>query len=480
MFLIFNAVFFSFNLLMVPVFFYFRWSKYLLEGYFYRTEKFFVAGYVILMLVGWGISALKKNLRPPFLILNFSQSLVILCFLLMEILFSAFPALLPKGIARLVPQLNPMVKEVKTRVLEALDESPWVKFKPNVEVKVYDNDEDDYCDAWMTDPLGFKNSPEISALSNVEALAIGDSFVEGAGVPTEKTWPTLVSKRGTSIYNFGVEGYAPQQAVGALRKYGKNFKTKHVIFGYTPGFEHRALYFSDSDFSINEKLLGNAHFISRYRKLKMVNSREYFKITNAIFDFYKCKLVTVMKPSAPILGRDAQSQYGSFFDLCRYKLKEMIKPRSSISTRDSPFSLYYAEIESNRDIVFNPKKEQWRLMTQSILDAKKITEEMNAILLILIFYSRNLVYYQELTKAEIPMNHYELKRAGALKEFCHDHGIEVIDTLPAFRKYMGDLPEPMDVAKLPYFREDAHMNEIGHELVAETVLEYLKNQPRRH
>ena len=53
------------------------------------------------------------------------------------------------------------------------------------------------------------------------------------GVAIEKVWPSLLMLKGYSAYNLGVQGYAPVQLLGSLKKYGIQLKPNYIIIGYT-------------------------------------------------------------------------------------------------------------------------------------------------------------------------------------------------------------------------------------------------------
>ena len=60
-------------------------------------------------------------------------------------------------------------------------------------------------------------------LGNVKLVALGDSFTEGMGVETANTWTSLLSEKGITTYNFGVQGYSPSQILGIYKMYKSLF-----------------------------------------------------------------------------------------------------------------------------------------------------------------------------------------------------------------------------------------------------------------
>jgi len=238
--LIVFAIFFG-NLSFVLLFCFDRWGPhtFVTEGYHsYNGEKILAGAYLLLMLIVAALGLLKTRLWEPFVLFNLSHGSVLVTLLALEFLFALTPSLVPDPIARLSPKLNPILRAIRSEVLEYLPYNPWVKFRPRTAIRDLFADED-MADSWITDDLGFKNDPALVSRSEVTALALGDSFTEAMGVPIDKTWTSLISQSGYPVYNLGVQAYAPQQLVGALEQFGRRFRTGLVIFGYTPGFESR-------------------------------------------------------------------------------------------------------------------------------------------------------------------------------------------------------------------------------------------------
>ena len=85
-------------------------------------------------------------------------------------------------------------KDTKNKeVIEYLDRSPYIKFKPNVKVRIqfYRGNTNQFEYDWQTDSKGFKNLQYLSKLKEVDIVTLGDSFAEGMGVPIEETFSTI-------------------------------------------------------------------------------------------------------------------------------------------------------------------------------------------------------------------------------------------------------------------------------------------------
>lgn len=429
------------NIFCISTFFFLRWGPDLYNR-IHIVEKILAITFVVFIII-LGFFSKTDKYRRIVLLLNFNILFFILLIVVLEIVFSLFPSLLPKPLLDFAPQLNPATAAKRLEILDYLNESPWVKFKANTDIdtRPITYRGDDFTYSWKTDGLGFKNNPDLIRSEKMSALAIGDSSVEAMGVAVDKTWETLISDKDYKTYNLGVQGYAPQQMIGALEKYGVQYKVDYIIYGYTIGFEGRTLNFENN--SKNPVLTGAVETVDKFTKKRRAETNKLFGVTNATIDFW-------------------ESLFSS-------GLVVNISDR----TNEEHLAFYINEINREDDI-FDQSGQSWKLTLQSILDAKRIATEKNAKLVILIFPNRDSVYAEKLTGRSLVNN--DTKLVAALKEFAKQHNLDVIDLYPALKSYTGNLPEPIDVAALPYFKIDGHLNEIGQKIVADEVINYLDSQ----
>ena len=125
---------------------------------------------------------------------QFSISTIIFLFFLTEIAYVIKPDIFPKDIRMWVDKN----KYDYSKVTEELDELPYVKFKSNTLLRTnnYRGTASQFSYEWTSDKYGFKNTEEIAQKKFFKAIAIGDSFTEGMGVDTDKTYPSILSKEG--------------------------------------------------------------------------------------------------------------------------------------------------------------------------------------------------------------------------------------------------------------------------------------------
>ena len=436
----------AFNVIMPVWFCWGRWSPHQFDRY-YLAEKLLLAGYLALMGAAGVCQVLWSRARLAVFRIALIAFMAVGMLGLFEVAGSLWPSAIPKVLIDFEPQLNPGLKQTRQTLLHHLPESPWVTFKPNIRVRSIGDRGPDFAYEWTTDQFGFKNPPEIAGLGDVVALAIGDSFVEASGVPTDQTWCAVLSRRGFPTYNLGVQGYGPQQMVGSLRLEAARRHADWILFGYTPGFEDRAVRVLHP-----EQLAGDSQAmkaiepISNYMREKRANETRSFRVLNALLDFTK-----------------SQARYAA----------RTAHDRCPGAAPGSPLARYCAEVRAGEHIVFDPSREAWRLTSDEILAAQREASARGARFAVVLFSSRSAVYDERLMGRPLPASHYERQAAEALASWCRAHGIPLVTTWPVFAGYMASLPSAPRQEQLPYFSVDGHMNAVGQRLVADAVIRTL-------
>lgn len=120
--------------------------------------------------------------------------------------------------------------------VDFLQEAPFVKFKPNVNVRSQRFRGNDFTYEWQTDALGFKNIKH-SDLSDIhfDYIALGDSFTEGMGVSIDNMWTSKVSqKTNVKIYNAAIQGYSASQMKATYLNLKDRLSHDGIIIGALP------------------------------------------------------------------------------------------------------------------------------------------------------------------------------------------------------------------------------------------------------
>ncbi|MBI4343000.1 MAG: hypothetical protein HY599_06505 [Candidatus Omnitrophica bacterium] len=428
----------------VLAFFTVRWSAL----WSYRMEKMAVTGYVVVMVLAVQLGWWSRRIRPRVLLLNVSQALVVIALACADAVLTRMPSLLPTVLINFEPRLNPALEQARETLLDYLPYSPWVRFKPHILVRTIGDRRDDFVYTWTTDRFGFKNDDafaERAARDGVAAVAIGDSFVEAAGVPTEETWVSRLSRRGFPTYNLGVQAFAPQQMAGALDRFGRHFRARYVLIGYTPGFEGRTLRVRDAGAKLGDPAF-QSMLEPQYLQERRPSDIPRWRVLNAALELSKSRL--------------------------RYLLRTR-RARCHAAAPGSVFTPYCAEVQDGARVSFNPSGEPWRLTAASLEETARIAREMGASPVIVLFHSRAFLYYPRVMGRDAPADHYERRTAQTLRAWAQRHGVELIDTELVFVRYLAGVDESADVSALPFFLADGHIGPVGQRLVAEAVADTL-------
>ncbi|MEL7639771.1 MAG: hypothetical protein AAGU21_09025 [Solidesulfovibrio sp.] len=339
-------------------------------------------------------------------------------------------------------------------MIQYLDQSPWMKFKPNVTVRLpgFREPADRFSYSWQTDDLGYKNDANLLA-KPITAVALGDSFTEAMGCKTENTWATLLGAKGFPTYSMGVHGYAPSQMATTYRNYGQDFTPKYVFIGYTETIFQREKLFLDLTEKNKEELQKNG--LSAMANLNLLLGRQ------------EVRLVTKSPVLATVMF--VMSQNDPLF----------LKKISNIS---------FSNAEVNKDVFlryFNDLKyidnnipaikliensPEWTKSMNSLLTIKELADKKGAKTILIYFPSRHTIYYKKIIGQSIPEEKdYGAKEKKAIHDFCATNGIVFVDISPSLESYVAALPITATVDELPYFEFDMHMNPTGQHIIADTV-----------
>jgi len=381
--------------------------------------------------------------------MNYQVSLFVLicCFLLLDFLFIFFPNLFPAIIRSYLTKEN--IDSVREVMVDYLDTSPYVKFKPNTLIRSqgYRGTSNQFSYEWITDHLGFKNLDSVSKLKKVDIVALGNSFTEGMGVSTEYIWPSILTKKGYPTYNLGVQGYAPIQIEGTLKKYGLRFSPKYVIIGYCASTYGREKSFINTKLVIkNKKFTGGIDSIANHeikRQTKFISSALYQIATISLKKY--------------------------FFST---KLKFSIVDPIFIPYQEGILSIKKENLIS--DISSNSLA--WQNTLKAFNNIIKMARSINAKIIIVYFPHRPEVYFKRATGKDMPEKYFEKIESNLIHLFTQEKDIGFINPFKKLQYYVNNLEENFDIEQLPYLQLDGHMSKIGHLLIAEEILLYIQTK----
>ena len=389
---------------------------------------------------------------------NFQISLfsIICLFFLLETAYKINPNFFPMQLTNHLSSKD--IDDIRKAKVEYLDESPYVKFKADTIIisQGWRGTRDQFVYDWKTDKNGFKNLDKISNLRSVDIVALGNSFTEGMGVAIEKVWPSLLMTKGYSAYNLGVQGYAPIQLLGSLKKYGIQLKPNYIIIGYTAHTYSREQIFFDEKKAIEEKRFTGG--IQSVVNAEQANNIGEIKI-QARYIFSALWLITKK---------------------VRYNIKNFVNRLSNldITLSDKKFNLYKNEVLSIKKNVANEliltNSNNWQSTLKAFKQIIDISDSIDAKVILLTFPPRSVVYFERATGKKLPKTYSELIEIKLLQEFANENKILFINPKNRLINYVNNLESNFDVKALPYLEIDAHLSNIGHELIAEEILKIVK------
>lgn len=101
-------------------------------------------------------------------------------------------------------------------------------------VTVQCNENGDYT-IYDSDEHGFHNPKGLWQANRIKIIALGDSFTRGACVPTGKEFVALIRARHTATVNLGIDGNGPLTMLATLKEYGPFLKPKLALWFYYEG-----------------------------------------------------------------------------------------------------------------------------------------------------------------------------------------------------------------------------------------------------
>jgi hypothetical protein len=306
-----------------------------------------------------------------------------------------------------------------------------------------------------TDAHGFRNSlPEKDRYSIV---ALGDSFTKASGVASP--WPQkLAEDTGTDVLNLGEVGLGPQDELKVLQQYGLKKRPQWVILAY---FEGNDLY----DAASYEQ--ANPFIVLRFGRYILDQSMDAWH---------------VRRSGGGIVANSSDYLYPITIAI-NHKNLEM-----------TFFSYYISWLSVNRATI--EASQDYRLAKETILKIRKLSETAETHFLLVYVPSKEHVYLPYLNDTDIRARVYrdvptiepdkagflqftnekatpELTRqyiddqANLLADFAAANNIRFLNLTPVFQ-------EEADKGAELYYPSDTHWNQLGHDLAAETIYNYIK------
>jgi hypothetical protein len=288
---------------------------------------------------------------------------------------------------------------------------------------------------FQSDPYGFNNPREVWN-APLQIAAVGDSFTNGACVPPDKGFISLIQKKYPATLNLGAGGNGPLVELAAMDEYAASLKPRVILWCFFEGndlddLRHESAksifmrYLREDGFSQN--LMGRQPEIDATMKGPLDESA------------YR-KTSTLLIPSIGL------RYYGS---------ASLVRLLTLHETRNLVTSELAVGSDKN---AWRAEESEMGLFREVMLKAKTRAAEWGG-----------QIYFVLLPGTELLRNKSgrEQLRLEEL-QVVHDLGIPVIDLYPVFKQHN----DPLSLFTLP----NPHYNEEGYRITAETIEKVLAEQ----
>jgi hypothetical protein len=295
--------------------------------------------------------------------------------------------------------------------------------KPNLNQTFKD---DEFISLYKTNSQGYR-ADNLTVTENVDScdwLFIGDSYTQGAQVDYGKLFSTLVYRDFPDkiIVNAGMSGAGLYEELNYYKSMGSKLKPKRIFLQIGA--------FNDF-YNVRERNAGISEYLMSYSDL---------------YRFLEYNIID--SPNLP-LGR-------------------WTEPFFPDRANNVDFNIFFKE-ESDR------KKQDIDEMSTVIRKFKSYADKNGTELIVLLVPSKEQVSTQLLnevkSKYNISANELDMQKPNKLmSEICTKYGIRLIDLYSDFAK----------ADYLPFFERDEHLNEYGHELIAQRISAEFKDEAKQY
>ncbi len=332
---------------------------------------------------------------------------------------------------------------------------------------------------FKTDGDGFRNAKD---LESADVIALGDSFTEAPQVQMEEAWPSVLgATTELRVRNLGMSGYAPQQALVALERFGLPLSPKVVLF---PIFEGNDLIDAEQHEVYRQSNIPWPAFWAKCNAVAAGRTSIWLRIHHS---FLRATFLYVNN----LIGSELWGRR-PWVGPARYTLFNPVQ--GEIAGAPLRLAFYDRYLHTcSRPREYWTQRGGWGFTCDTLLEAKKLCEEADARLIVVLFPTKGSVYLPFMqgdydpedfdnfiidlmgeTPPEGHTWHGDFLRnyrvlSTIIQEFCTAYEIDHIDLWPAFHQAASR-------GELIYFPFDTHWNAKGHRLAAETIAENLEER----
>ena len=298
---------------------------------------------------------------------------------------------------------------------------------------------------YQSDEHGFHNPTGIWRSERIDIAALGDSYVQGYCVPSDRSFVGLIRRQHPATLNVGMAGQGPLLMLAALKEYLPAYKPKVVLWFY---FEGNDLANLDEE--------KRSRVLMRYLEpgfTQGLRGRQK-DIDRALVEFAESQKARML----------AQARKRQGWAVVVAKFVSLIK----LSTLRGRLGLYVDEKENHDAFpargtfhMTDTFKPDMNLFRETLTQARKKASEWGGEL--------DFVYLPDWARYSKAANSVNLQQRAAVLAMVRDLGIPVIDIHPVF-EFQDD---PLSLFP---FHSVGHYTEEGHGLVAGEVLKKISVQ----
>jgi hypothetical protein len=411
----------------------------------HKASILFLITKIIIFTEGFLLFFLFFRKKTIYIFQNISLFIffTIISFMFLELIHGTLPQLIPKEISNLIKKTE---DEENKKVIQYLDKSPYVKFKPRTKIKstFFRGTKNQFVYDWETDERGYKNYNYLSKKNKFEIVALGDSWTEGMGVSVDDTFTSILTKDSVSAYNFGVQGYAPSQMAGTFKIYSDTVISNYVVITYV-----RKTYLREKNY-LNKKIENFTGGIGRFQKIE----------TNQEIRQKTKYLVSALWVYTTFFRQNIKTRLKSFFS------------EDKVQFVDKNLKRYQEELISLNNYDFKKTFDpiSWDSSLEAFAEIFEISKRQNRKVIFIYTPNRAMVYYKKATNQDLPEKMYvESKK---LEIFCKEHDVKFLDLSFPLIDHVNGLKN-IDYTELPFLEIDTHMSRKGYEILAQEIKKLL-------
>jgi hypothetical protein len=287
---------------------------------------------------------------------------------------------------------------------------------------------------YNSDEHGFRNPRGIWKTVRADIAALGESLIQGYCVPDEKPFVDILRKHYPVTLNLGISGESSLLQLAAINEYLPRYAPRTVLWFFCEGID-----------------LDDLQVQAKHSLLKRYLEPGF---TQHLFDQQE-EIDRALRGFTADLEKDDRSKQipnrknSSMVDT----LVQLIK----LPNLRQKLDLVYGVSNEDAEVLLKPEGATWDVFRSALLRAKSLTNSWGG--------SLYFVYLPSWNRFGKGVSVPEIEHTRVLK-VVNGLDIPTIDVVPAFQAHK----DPLSLFTLRVF---GHYNELGNQIVSETVLKFL-------